>query len=449
MSDKNLAMRTEVAVKFNNVDISGDIGHDLISLTYTDAGDKEADDLKITLADKNNKWISKWLKKELENRDRANAAIKRGDYGAAGGGGDTYTVTAKIGLNVRAGRGTGYARIGGLDLGATVAVSEIVDGWATIQYGGRTAYVSAAYLKKSGGGTGGGQVMDGSATNNAKFTKVNAVIAVRNWDGRGKDRVVDCGSFELDRVSVSGGPQKVTMSATSLNYESAIRKTKKTRSWNSTTLKKIAEQIAEDGGYQCMYLADYDPAYRYVMQENIPDIDFLGKRTDAVGLCLKVTDGTLVIYDQKDNDKQPAVRTIRYGDGTYDPRYTLDSSLAKTAYASCHVSYEDENGNTYEATFTPATGYAEGDVLEVNEEVHSNQEAMELAKKRLRKENKGEMTAKFKLVPGDPRMLAGVNAEISGWGDFDGKWSVEKAAHSVSKSGYTTEIELSKVIEGY
>lgn len=453
MSDRNLARRTQVSVKFNNVDISEDINQDLISLSFTDAADGETDDLKIVVADREGKWIENWLVKELENRDRANAEIAGGTLpegetqqtGAIG----TYTVTAKIGLNVRNGRGTGYDRIGGLALGTVVTVYGIENGWAEIRYNGGTAYVCASYLRLNGTiqtdvET---EVMDGSQTSNAKYTKISAVIARQNWDGAGGDDVLNCGTFELDDVGCDGPPQKVTMSASSLRYESAIRKTKKTRSWNGNTLENIIRQIAGDGGYEYMYLSSYNPYYKHMLQSNMADIEFLQKLTDSAGINLKVTDGILVAYDQRDYDEENAVLTVSRGDGSYTG-FNFRSSLAITAYSSCHVSYEDDNGNTYEATFTPATGYSEGEVLEVTEQVSSNAEALELAKRRLRKANKGEMTGSLKML-GDTRLQAGVNIELRGWGDFDGKWSIDSAVHQVSGSGYTTSVKISRVIEGY
>lgn len=452
MSDRNLARRTQISVNFNNVDVSEDINKDLISLSYTDAADGETDDLKIVVADREGKWIEKWLVKELENRDQANAAIASGTDSTGSMSANaigTYTVTAKIGLNVRKGRGTGYARIGGLALGTVVTVYGIENGWAEIRYSGSVAYISASYLRLNGTlqSTTETEEMDGSQTNNAKYTKISAVIVRQNWDGDGGDNVLNCGTFELDNVSCDGPPQKVTMSASSLSYESAIRKTKKTRSWNGNTLKSILQQIAEDGGYEYMYLSSYNPTYKYMLQSAMTDIAFLQKLTSSAGVNLKVTDGILVAYDQKDYDKKDAVLTIRRGDGSYSS-FNLKSSLALTAYSSCHVSYEDDNGNTYEATFAPQTGYSEGEVLEVTEQVSSNAEALELAKRRLRKENKGELTGSLKML-GDTRLQAGVNIELSGWGDFDGKWSIESATHTISKNGYTTNIKISKAIEGY
>lgn len=440
MSNRNLARRTGITVKFNNVDISDSITPDLIRLTYTDAAEGEPDDLKITVADSTGKWVRDWLKKELENRDAAHGE-------AASGGGTQYTVTARIGLNVREGRGTSYNRVGSLEYGKEITVYEIVDGWASITYGGKTCYVSASYLKKSDGTSGGSQTMDGSGTNNAKFTKISAAITMQNWDTDGKDRVLDCGTFELDEVNAEGPPQQVTMSATSLSYEAGIRKTEKTRAWSSTDLKAIAERIAWEGCYECLYSSGYNPKYGYVLQQNESDMAFLARLSANAGIALKVANGIVVLYDRKDFEGQDPITKIERGDGSYT-KYRFRSRLSTTAYSSCHVSYEDDSGNTYEATFTPPTGYAEGDVLEVSEQVSSNEEAMILAQKRLRQENKGEMTGSFSMI-GDTRLLAGMVVEIKGWGDFDGNWMIEKATHSVSRNGYTVDIEISKVIEGY
>jgi hypothetical protein len=43
---------------------------------------------------------------------------------------------------------------------------------------------------------------------------------------------------------------------------------------------------------------------------------------------------------------------------------------------------------------------------------------------------------------GDMRFVAGVNIQVAGWGKFDGKYFIEKAAHSVNASGYITSLDL-------
>jgi hypothetical protein len=67
---------------------------------------------------------------------------------------EQYYVTCDA-LNVRSGPGTGYSKIGMLYNGATLWVNSISGGWASFSYNGRTAYVCADYIAKSGGGGGG------------------------------------------------------------------------------------------------------------------------------------------------------------------------------------------------------------------------------------------------------------------------------------------------------
>ena len=51
--------------------------------------------------------------------------------------------------------------------------------------------------------------------------------------------------------------------------------------------------------------------------------------------------------------------------------------------------------------------------------------------------------------PGNPALVAGVTVELKGWGAFDGKYIITQAVHTVSGSGYTTQIKLRRVLEGY
>lgn len=55
------ARHVSVQITFDGVDISDDINKDLISLRYTDSEEEEADDLQITLHDRDSKWLNAWL----------------------------------------------------------------------------------------------------------------------------------------------------------------------------------------------------------------------------------------------------------------------------------------------------------------------------------------------------------------------------------------------------
>jgi phage protein D len=73
---------------------------------------------------------------------------------------------------------------------------------------------------------------------------------------------------------------------------------------------------------------------------------------------------------------------------------------------------------------------------------------MKLAQRSLRSKNKNEVTGLLDMI-GHPGMRAGLNINVSGYGDFDGKYFVEKAMHSQAVgSGYTTSVSIRKVL-GY
>ena len=72
---------------------------------------------------------------------------------------------------------------------------------------------------------------------------------------------------------------------------------------------------------------------------------------------------------------------------------------------------------------------------------------MRLAKKRLREKNAQEFTASFKMV-GDVQLVAGIVVQLRGFQEFDKKYRVKSAKHSLT-GGYTTDIELVQILEGY
>ena len=113
------------------------------------------------------------------------------------------------------------------------------------------------------------------------------------------------------------------------------------------------------------------------------------------------------------------------------------------------MSYTDPlQGETFEYTFTAPGADPEGQTLKINERVINRDEARNLAMRRLRQKNKGEVQAEFTLA-GDVRLVAGVTLNVEGWGMFDGKYIIETAAHNVGAGGYTVGVKLRRVLEGY
>ena len=284
--------------------------------------------------------------------------------------------------------------------------------------------------------------------NGTKGAEISAVIIQKNWNSDGVDRVLDCGVFNIDSVDGSGPPCAASIKATSLPFTAAARTATHTKAWENIKLSAIAEEIAGKNGMTLMFESSFDPMYDRREQVEISDIVFLQGLCHDAGISLKATSGFIVLFDAADYEQKPAITTIERGVSDVKS-FRLGTGTNDTQYARCRVSYTDPiTGKTYEHTYKPRNSDPEGQTLEINEKVKGKEEARQLAMKRLRQKNKNEFQAEFTLV-GDVRLVAGVTVEVIGWGMFDGKYIIETATHSVTASGYTLQLKLRRVLEGY
>lgn len=433
------ARRTVVRLTFDGVDISADINKYLKSLSYTDNEQDETDDLQITLDDREGVWLGNWLNTPKQET-QATAKKSSGDWKI----GEEVTVSGRPQYSSYGNGNPGAAlsgykgKITHLNLKSGVPYPIHVDqkGWFAENQVTRANETQEA-AKQSGGSAG-------------KGIELSAVIIQKNWGSDGKDRVLDCGTFQIDSVDGSGPPSKVTIKGGSIPYTSTVRTQKKTKAWEKIKLSGIANEIAGKNGLACMFESEFDPFYTRKEQVQESDITFLQRLCKAAGISLKVTAKMIVLFDAAAYEKKSAVRTIERGAADVK-RYSFNTSFHDASYGSCHVTYTDpSSGTTYEATYkAPDADTSESEqVLEIKEKVSSNAEAKTLAEKRLREKNGQQFTASFTLV-GDAGLVAGVTVTVKGYGAFDGKYIVESATHSVLSSGYTTSVKLRRVLEGY
>lgn len=278
---------------------------------------------------------------------------------------------------------------------------------------------------------------------------ISAVIVRENWKTDGADEVLDCGTFELDSVTASGPPSEITIKATALPFSGSVRQTKKWRAWEAYTLSRIASEICGNAGLSLMYESASDPYYARAEQFEQSDVEFLAKLCRDAGISLKTAGNILVLFDQPTYEAKAETMTITRGDGSYI-KYKLDSGSADTQYGACRCSYVDpETGQCIEATVTAGEDDKNSDqVLEITRKVSSVAEAQMIAAKQLRLHNKFERTATFTL-PGNPGLAAGITVMLTDFGGWSGKYMIKTAKHTVSASGYTTQLTLRRVLEGY
>ncbi|WP_340026674.1 contractile injection system protein, VgrG/Pvc8 family [Paenibacillus sp. FSL K6-1096] len=272
-----------------------------------------------------------------------------------------------------------------------------------------------------------------------------AVIRTVNWDKPGEIKKLPLGTFEVDSIDFSGPPDTISIKAVSLPVTSEVRMQRSSRSWEKTNLKTIAAQVAKRAKLKLIYEAQDNPSYDRLEQSEVSDLAFLLDTAMQEGIAIKVSSGSLVLFDEQEYEQKAAVATIVRGESNVTD-YSFAYNTAYAAYRACTVTYTpSQDKETLKATYTPQGAPKSGPVLKINEQVDSQANAMRLARKRLREKNKEGGKGTLSLM-GDLRMAAGLTINIKGWKRFDGKYIIESARHSIGSSGYTTSLDIRKVL---
>lgn len=286
-------------------------------------------------------------------------------------------------------------------------------------------------------------------------------------------RKLNCGRFYVDTISTSGPPRVVEIRAVSIPLNKPIRKRIKNKAWEKNTLKGIAQAIAKDNSMGFMYDAQENPSFDRQDQQNESDLKFLGRLCDDAGLSIKVTDDKVVIFDQASYEKKKPIKSFTLGvDNILS--WVFEQAQSDT-YKSVTVSYRDPKkkkktsagGYEFDSegtlvrsskkttnpavmtyTYTDPDASEEGQEYKLKKRAKSIDEAKRLARAKLRQLNLKSVTGSLTII-GDTSMVAGVVISVKGFGSFDGNFYVQEASHSVSTSGYTTELTLRKVNNKY
>ncbi|GIQ69263.1 late control protein [Xylanibacillus composti] len=272
--------------------------------------------------------------------------------------------------------------------------------------------------------------------------EIQAEIQLENWYGPGMNRVLACGTFAVDSLSLGGPPDSISIQALSYPGNDAIKNETHTRSWEVVTLRQIAARIAASAGMTLMFETE-DIRYDRLEQNQESDLSFLASICEKEGVSLKITNHTLVLLDDRAYEEQPPVRTLTRGESDI-LSYSFNRSVVGAAYTACEVSYFDSTANrTIQGAYRlPGSS---GPILKLNERVASEAEAIRKAKKALYQKNKEAQRASL-TVMGDYALAQGLTVQLAGFGKFDEKYLIESARHEVGRSGYRTTLEIRRVL---
>lgn len=270
-------------------------------------------------------------------------------------------------------------------------------------------------------------------------------MSVGNWEAPGDFRTLPLGKFEVDEITNTGPPNEAKIRLVSIPNASNLRSVEKTRAWEKTKLSQIIKDIADGAEMESYYDAEEDPIQERAEQSEETDLSFLQKLCKDAGMALKITDKKIVVFDISKYEQADPVMQITKGQQSvlsFECRTTIHD-----IYKACHVKYKHaQQDEMIDYTFTDPKR-KEGQTLQVNEKVDSLEEAEKLAKKKLHEKNLEEVAVSLTMV-GNFALLASNTVQLVGWHTYDGKYLIMRSTHDIG-NGYTTKIELRRVIDGY
>jgi len=274
---------------------------------------------------------------------------------------------------------------------------------------------------------------------------IQASIRTVNWEKAGETKTLPCGTFEVDTVDINGPPDVVSIKALSLPAGTSARSEKRSKAWEKFKLQAIAQEIAIRAKLKLVYEVKDNPQYERLDQTEQTDLAFLLDLCNKECIAVKVSGGKLVLFDERQYEASKPVATIKRGvDNVLG--YTFGWSATDAVYRASILTYKPPKAKKeIKVDYTPPGAPKTGPVLRLNENVASQAEALRVAKNRLREQNKNFGKASLSLA-GDTRLSAGSTVVIDGWGRYDGKYIIERATHTVGSGGYTTQIEIRRVL---
>ncbi|WP_165967811.1 phage late control D family protein [Sapientia aquatica] len=273
--------------------------------------------------------------------------------------------------------------------------------------------------------------------------------------GYAGEALIPVPSATIDEISLSGPPSTVSIRARSASSQTPVR-TRSNQGFENTTLKKIAEQLAQKHGFKLIGEIDPLPLDR-VTQYGQTDLAFLQKIATQHGYAVRVqaVEKELIFIKRSALHTKDALRSYALSDLTTWNVTDQVGDVPASGSTSYHdpnskklVTYGVKDGQTTVLGDKSAGKTSSADHAQKKQRATTKEVAASLAQSHLELKQLERTVANITL-PGDPLLRAGMAIGLHGLGLLSGKYTCTKAAHTISRSnGYTMALELKRVVPG-
>ena len=252
---------------------------------------------------------------------------------------------------------------------------------------------------------------------------------------------VASGEMEVDEIEIDAPPLQVRIRAIAAGLTRQAR-TRIGRAYENKKLSQIVDEVAQRLGAKRAGTIDPDPQLDRVTQYQEGDWAFLHRLLREYGYTVKLTDNnqTLAVARPKTLAEQEPVATLtpalitawRYRDKITDVPQKVAVKHHDPAKGRVTVAEKADGGEHAE------------DVRLIHRRARSPEDAAAQAEGEAER-HAIDKTALSLTLPGDPAIVAGSVIALAGFARLGGRYLVTEARHSISRSGYTLEIDTRRL----
>lgn len=257
------------------------------------------------------------------------------------------------------------------------------------------------------------------------------------------DKMVSAGLFQIDELTLSGPPDRISIKAISSFVSKSLR-TRNNKAFEAQTLQQIAQYFCTKHSLKLIDETDSMLSQIYLerkTQEDKTDLQFLAELATEFGFIFSVKGENLVFTSYYNLDNAAPVKDISvrqignysitektydtYSEGSITKRVTRKNKLIKDVQEDI-------------LNWTANTNVTHG-------HIENSKQAEIKNKSGLWNKNRFKQSGTLNDLPGDPELVAGINFNLTGLGNGSGTYHIVKSSHSISGEGaYTTTLEIRK-----
>lgn len=295
---------------------------------------------------------------------------------------------------------------------------------------------------------------DGAIQLPSRGTQISVAIG---WEGT---QLVYKGMYTVDEITHSGPPDRLTISARSVDFRDTFNM-KREYSWHNTTVSDVVRAIASRYNLKAGISTDLaDIEIDHADQTSESDISFLTRMAEMLGGAATVKNGTLLFITpgsgrSASGKALPSIKITRQSGDQHNFRiadrdaytgvtaYWMDLNFGKKRKTTVRGKRKTrkEKSSSTEGNYLEG---AEGNVYVLRSTYNTEQAAKRAATVKWQQLKRGAAEFSMILARGVPELYPELHAEMSGFKSVidEADWTITKTVHNISGHGFTTELEF-------